>query len=85
MAHFIPYNKTNDDTDIVELYFKEVTRLHAIPRSIISDRDTKLLSHFGLHCERNWVLNSSIITLAIHMMGKLRLQIDPRNSSKSFG
>jgi len=36
MVHFIACNKTNDVTDIAELYFKEVMRSHGIPRSIVS-------------------------------------------------
>ena len=47
MAHFMPCKKISDVEHVDEVFFKEIVRLHGLPRSIISDRDSKFIGYFS--------------------------------------
>jgi hypothetical protein len=46
MVYFIACKKTTDAMNVAQLYFREVYRLHCQPLSIVSNCDTRFLSHF---------------------------------------
>ena len=45
MTYFISCHKTDDASNIADLFFKEILRLHG--RTIFSDKDVKFLSYFS--------------------------------------
>jgi len=45
-AHFLPLRTFYNAEQLAELYIKEIVRLHGVPLSIVSDRDTKFASRF---------------------------------------
>ena len=45
-AHFIPIHTTWTGEKLAQVYLDEIVRLHGVPTSIVSDRDTRFVSHF---------------------------------------
>jgi GTP-binding protein EngB required for normal cell division len=66
-------DKLTKEANIVEIYMKEVVKLHGVPKTIVLDRDSKITSNFwkGLFKEFGKTLNLST-TYHQSQMGKHR-------------
>ena len=51
-AHFLPIKITYSLEQLADLYVREIVRLHGIPISIISDRDSRFTSTFWRSVQR---------------------------------
>ena len=49
LAHFLAMRATDTLSSLAKLYVREVVRLHGVPVSIVSDRDSRFTSHFWGH------------------------------------
>ena len=47
-AHFLPIKETDKMEKLTRTYIREIVRLHGVPLSIISDRDSRFTSRFWL-------------------------------------
>ena len=45
-AHFLGMNTTNTTETLSQLYIREIVRLHGVPLSIMSDRDSRFVAWF---------------------------------------
>ena len=45
-SHFFPIKSTHKETNIAEIYMQEIAKLHGVPKTIVSDKDSKFTSNF---------------------------------------
>jgi hypothetical protein len=61
-AHFIPVKLTHKATNIVDVYMREIAKLHGIPKTIVSNKDPKFTSKFWKGLFNGFGTNSNFST-----------------------
>jgi hypothetical protein len=46
MAHFIACHKSDDVSHIANPFFRDIVRMHGVPKTIVSNRDVKFMRYF---------------------------------------
>jgi hypothetical protein len=61
-AHFIPVKNTHKEKNVEEIYMKEVSRLHGVPKAIVLDKYPKFTSNFWKVFLKGFGINLNLIT-----------------------
>jgi hypothetical protein len=62
VTHFVPVKITYKATNIVEIYMKEIARLHGVPKAKVLDQDPKFTSIFWQGLFRGFETNLNLST-----------------------
>jgi hypothetical protein len=71
-AHFVPMKTMHTSANIAEIFMKEIARLHGIPRTIVSDKDTKFTSNFWRGLFKGFGTNLNFSTAYPQKNGKTK-------------
>ena len=52
-AHFLPIKESTTSDQLAQMYIKEIVRLHGVPKTIVSDKDSRFVSAFWMSLQRN--------------------------------
>ena len=69
MAHFIPHSTDTPIKEIANIFRREVWRLHGLPNSVVSDRDSRFPSKF-------WLCVMELLDVDVRMSTAFHLQTD---------
>jgi hypothetical protein len=61
-AHLIQVKIAHKETNIVDIYMKEIARLHGLPKEIVSDSDDKFTSNFWKGLFKGFATNLNFST-----------------------
>ena len=62
VSHFIPLKTTHKEVEVADIFMKEVSRLHGIPKMVVSDKDLKFTSNFWKGLFKGFITNLNFST-----------------------
>ena len=66
MVHLVPIKTTIKASELTQKFIQEVVQLHGLPKTIVSDQDTKFTSKFW--CELHCMLGAKLLmSTAFHL------------------